>query len=183
MAGNYDALSVSERSAAVENVIQELQLCQRANAAIQKHYSRVMTNQNVVDWVNMWLSLEAMVASAKTHAVNANSQLDTLLHTDGGPFKLQYEWVVGRGGISHVIFEDGGNTLTFYDVIGEKVVMPTSGLLTANSILLVEGTEDNDGDYTVSSVGTWSLDITGTFATPAETSYSARVRVIRTNVV
>lgn len=183
MAGDYDVLSVAERGNALRNIRDEIDLCIRANAAITKHYSRVMSNKEVVDWLTLWDDLENKIGAARLHASYASTQLTALLTSDTiyPYFSIQYEWKVGFGGLVNVNFADAGanGTIRFDNIVGSASVVPTSEVTTPD-LLLVEGTADNDGIHTVASATTTTITVGDTCT--AEDSTTARIRVIRRTV-
>lgn len=184
MAGDYDVLSVKERTNALKNIRDEIDACIKTNNSIQTHYSRVMNNRNIVDWLQMWDDLESKIAIARTHASAALAQLTELLTVDTiyPYFSLQYEWVGGSGGIRVIGFLDSANSIEFMtDSEVDIDVVPTSEV-TAGDWIIVEGTTSNDGIHIIDSVTADSITATIGSTIVDEESSRARVRVIRRTV-
>lgn len=185
MAGDYDVLSVKERTNALKNIRDEIDACIKANNLIQLHQNRVMTNRDVVDWLQMWDDLEQKIAIARTHATAAQSQLAELLTLDSiyPYFSLQYEWQASRGGISSIHLIGSSAVIAFFRLGGDYslLAVPTSEVTAGDLITIENADPSNNGVYEIASVTDNTITV-DSFSFTDDNSTTARIRVIRRTV-
>lgn len=180
---DYDIMTTADRINLLKNVKGEIDLAIRVANEAQNTYNSMMANRNYVQFARVWEYTQEKLNLARTHASQAKAQLDNLLGTYTGvdtntyysKFVFAAEWRVGRGGIGEIDFATGaGDDITFFNVGGSLIGdansnggAPTShATLVTNEddLIIVSGTDSNDGVYTVdqanSSVSLIAVDET-----------------------
>ena len=187
MAGNYDILSNNERIRRLQSVKDEINQAIAACKQSQLFWTRSMANADYVDWTNILSNVLLKMAAARQHAINADTELGQLALLDSiyPYFTFQYEWVVGKGGITG-IEAAGGQSFLFEGVLGGMTVVPNT-IISVDSILETGGFTNaaNNGVFTISAITSTGIDVDEDASLFAETTESAGayVRLIQLEVV
>ena len=186
MAGTYDVLSNAERIKRLQSVKAEVNQAIRACKFAQNFWTQSMANTDYVSWTTILSNIALKMASARTHATNADTELGQLatLDTVYPYFTFQYEWVVGRGGVNSLVATASGDTFAAKDVLDGNIAMPDT-IITADSLIETGGFSNgaNNGIFTILSITSTLITINAdVLVNETCTDNGAYIRLIQLDV-
>lgn len=145
-----DIKSTQERIASLRGVIALLNQSIKSAQLAQKYYNQESNTDNYGEFPAMWDGVKDRLAESVSAATLANADLTTLLAQDA--FIFRYEWVIGRKGLTQIVFEDTADTATIG--AADSTQDGDGDVVLDGDFLLITGTASNDGLKPVLSAAT-----------------------------
>lgn len=205
-ATNHDIFSHAERIGRIVDIQRVLDDAKRTATSAQRHFdARMRLADQFVTWEELWDSIYIQLDISRQLCAQAKVQLDNLLGsvTESATFYpgflFQAKWEVGKGGVAKITITNNttptADTIKLYAEDDTLLADPfacavntytdSDTLLDVDDRIVIVGTTNHDGVYTVLSCGNDTITLAdGTFtnATESCTTSGAYVMLVRRNL-
>lgn len=150
----YHILTTEERLRRIQSAISDIRGAISSAKSAEKSFGNLQKQRGYVDHNPYLLEIAAKLEVSDTLITDAVSILGELIFDDTG-FIFAYKWVIGKAGIDGFYFDTSAtpDEITIISSTTGGVGNPFGNpvVLADNDKIIVSGTEDNDGIYTVAT--------------------------------